>query len=238
MTVLGRRLDWRALVLLVVFLVVLAAAVPLILQGSRQPRGEGSVAPPLAASQPTPRTSPAVTPSSSTPSSATASPSTPPSSATPSRSAEFKLPNGWHMHHDDSGFSVPVPDGWSVSRRGSERWFRENGGSYRLLIIDQTSDPKSDPVADWRAQERVRRSGYRDYRLIGIRPASYWLAAADWEFLNTSDRGNRLHVLKRGFVTSDNQAYRIHWSTSADDWNANLDTLNIIFSGFRPAAHD
>jgi hypothetical protein len=130
---------------------------------------------------------------------------------------------------------VPLPDGWTASTQGSERYLRDNKRSGRLLIVDQTSDPKGDPVADWRTQEQARRGSYRDYHKIRIEAADYWERAADWEFTYTSSNGNPLHVVKRGFVTSEDQAYGIHWSTSVDDWQANLGALKVILDGFRPA---
>lgn len=139
------------------------------------------------------------------------------------------------MHSDSTGFAVPVPDGWSVRRQGTEVYFEERAQSRRLLIVDQTRRPKPDPVADWKNQERARKGDYRDYRRIKIDFVSYWDRAADWEFTRTSDRGNALHVVKRGFITAPDQAYGITWSTSAADWNASLDDLDVIYRGFKPA---
>jgi hypothetical protein len=130
---------------------------------------------------------------------------------------------------------VPVPANWSVSHRGSEVYFQENGGQYRLLIVDQTDQPKPDPVKDWQTQEAARKGSYRNYHLIGIRAVSFWDKAADWEFTYTSDRGNPLHVVKRGLITAKDQAYGITWSTSAGDWDANQGNLALIYKGFVPA---
>jgi hypothetical protein len=139
------------------------------------------------------------------------------------------------MHEDETGFSVPVPKGWNVRRDGSEVYFEDNTNEGRLLIVDQTNSPKSDPVRDWTQQESVRRSGYIDYRRVEIRPVKYWDKAADWEFTRTSSSGNPLHVVKRGFITAKDQAYGISWSTSADDWERYLPQLQTIYDGFKPA---
>jgi hypothetical protein len=64
---------------------------------------------------------------------------------------------------------------------------------------------------------------------------SYWDKAADWEYTRTSDNGNPLHVVKRGFITAKDQAYGITWSTSAGDWQANRSNLDLIYKGFIPA---
>jgi hypothetical protein len=146
----------------------------------------------------------------------------------------FALPSGWRMHKDRTGFSVPVPGNWSVSRQGTEVYFRERNTG-RLMIVDQTDRPKPDPVQDWRNQERHRRGGYNSYNLIGIRSVDYYQKAADWEFTYSTNSGFRQHVVKRGFIVSKNKAYGIHWSTSAGDWEANRDDMNLIFKGFKPA---
>jgi hypothetical protein len=140
------------------------------------------------------------------------------------------------MHRDETGFQVPVPRSWSVSRLGTEVYFRENGGRFRLLIVDQTRKPAPDPVADWAEKERQRRgSTYRGYQRIRLEDVRYWDRAADWEYRRTSDSGNPVRTLKRGFITAPDQAYGITWSTSEGDWDQNQDELRLIFDGFRPA---
>jgi hypothetical protein len=176
---------------------------------------------------------PSATASPAATATAAPTPTTAPSTPPPATEA-FALPSGWRMHRDPTGFSVPVPGNWSVSHQGTEVYFRERGTG-RLMIVDQTSRPKSDPVQDWRNQERQRRGGYSNYNLIGIRAVDYYQKAADWEFTYSTNSGFRQHVVKRGFVVSKNKAYGIHWSTSASDWEANRDDMNLIFKGFKPA---
>jgi serine/threonine protein kinase len=161
--------------------------------------------------------------------------STAPSSA-PASGAAVPLPDGWYLYNDKAtGFSVPVPKDWAVSHQGSEVYFRERGGQYRLLIVDQTNTPAADPVKDWSSKESQRRGEYRNYHQIGIRKVSYWDNAADWEYTYNSNRGNPLHVVKRGFITAKDQAYGITWSTSEKDWAANKPNLDLIYKGFIPA---
>jgi hypothetical protein len=102
------------------------------------------------------------------------------------------------------------------------------------LLIDQTTEPKADAVADWRRQEAARRNGIRDYRRIRIEPVDYHLEAADWEFTHTGDDGTPLHVVSRGFVTSNTQAYGLYWSTPQSQWRASLRYFTVFTSTFRP----
>jgi eukaryotic-like serine/threonine-protein kinase len=157
-----------------------------------------------------------------------------PAAPRPTANGNSALPQGWRFYQDRTGFGVAVPEGWTVSRRGSMVYFREPGGS-RLLGIDQSDRPKSDPVADWEQQEarRVAAGDWNDYRRVRIVPVKYFVKAADWEFTYRSG-GGRTHVVNRGFVTSPHQAYAIYWSTPDSQWSANLDDFRLIAESFRP----
>jgi eukaryotic-like serine/threonine-protein kinase len=79
------------------------------------------------------------------------------------------LPAGWYRYTDETGFSVAIPQGWSVQRSGTIVYFREPVGG-RYLGIDQTDQPQLDPVADWAGKEayRVGRGDFPDYRRIRL----------------------------------------------------------------------
>lgn len=145
-----------------------------------------------------------------------------------------KPPANFHRYRDPTGFSVAVPDGWSVSREGQAVRFEQPAGE-RFLIVDQTTDPQPDPVADWKRQEEARRGNYADYRRVRIAAVKYHQKAADWEFTYAGDSG-RIHVLNRGFVTGPNRAYAIYWSTPADKWKESLHYLKTFTNTFRPAS--
>ena len=68
-----------------------------------------------------------------------------------------KLPKGWSVYQGD-GYTVPVPAGASVRSSGSEVYFTANN---RLLIVDQTDQPKADPVADKRRRDHQPLAPYR-----------------------------------------------------------------------------
>jgi hypothetical protein len=139
------------------------------------------------------------------------------------------------MYTDSTGFSVAVPESWTVSRRGSIVYFNEpNGG--RLLGIDQTDRPQPDPVVDWRGKEayRVSRGDFPSYQRVRLEAVEYFLNAADWEFTYVSN-GVQLHVNNRGFITSPTQAYGMWWSTPDSQWAASLPDLRLIQASFRPA---
>ena len=123
------------------------------------------------------------------------------------------------------------PTGWTVSKEGSILYFRDGT---RVFGIDQADQPHWNPVADWTNQESQRANTYYPgYQRIRIVAVNYFLACADWEF--TYDQGGvRAHVINRGFVTSDHQAYGIWWSTPDAQWADNQKYFQLITSTFRP----
>jgi hypothetical protein len=168
----------------------------------------------------------------------TAAPTTPPTEKTASpdggaAGARPDLPAGWRDYRDRTGFEVYVPAGWRRSKEGSIVYFRGDG---KVLGIDQTDRPKSDPVADWRNQSayRVGRGDFPGYREIKIEPVSYFRKAADWEFTFRRS-GVRQHVNNRGVVVADDKAYGFYWQTSDAEWSSSRDDLELIFDSFVPA---
>ncbi|WP_433008500.1 protein kinase domain-containing protein [Kribbella sp. CA-294648] len=182
-------------------------------------------------SQPQTSQPPSTRPQSSAPS--TPAPTTRPTSRNTQPGNAGAVPAGFERHVDPTGFSLAVPDNWTVRREGSRVYFRESGGP-RFLLIDQTDQPKADPVADWRQQEAARRDSYPEYRRIRLEAVDYFQKAADWEF-SYAVRGGRQHVLNRGVVTSPQQAYGIYWSTPEGQWAASQDLWRTITDSFRPA---
>ncbi len=200
--------------------------------GSPQTSGVSKAPPSTAAPSSTP---PPTTRRPSSP--ATSRPASPSSRTTAAESPATErgpVPAGFERHTDPTGFSLAVPADWTVERRGERVYFREPG-SARFLLIDQTNQPKPDPVADWRQQEAAREDGYADYQRIRIEPVDYFEKAADWEFTYATPSGRR-HVLNRGVVTSDNQAYGIYWSTPDTQWAESRSLYQTFTETFQPAS--
>ena len=232
-TTLSRQQTLIGAAILLAIVLALVLIVPRAFGGDSDDENTGSKTGPAPVASSTGKSAtsaaPTTQPASAAPTSAA------PASSTPTGDKSVVLPAGWHMYKDRSGFTVPVPANWTVSHRGTETYFTEQGGQYRLLIVDQTTTPAPNPVADWTEKESARIANYRNYDRISIKSVNYWDKAADWEYTRTSDNGNPLHVVKRGFITAKNQAYGITWSTSAKDWTGNLDNLQLIYQGFVPA---
>jgi hypothetical protein len=106
----------------------------------------------------------------------------------------------------------------------------------RFLIVDQTTHPKPDPLADWRQQEAARISTFPGYHRIRLAAISYPQAerAADWEF-TYYDNGQLTHVLNRNILVDSHQAYALYWSTPAAEWRASYHYFRAFATTFRPA---
>jgi eukaryotic-like serine/threonine-protein kinase len=180
------------------------------------------------------------TPSKSASSSASETPSKTPTNTkkpkTPSSTpnAGGGAPAGFRMYHDKSGFSVAVPKDWSAQQHSSTAVDIKNPNGSTFLRIDQTSQPKSDPKADWERQEpsvAARLPGYKRIRIDSVDYKSW--PAADWEF--TFGNGSTTHVLNRGFVTDSSHGYALYLSAPDAQWSAEQDVFQTAADTFTPA---
>ena len=219
----------RAAVLGVAALAVLAAAaiaVALVLTSSpqRQAASPRSGSGPSASASQHPSGGSTSHSSSSSPATATPGP------------GNGALPAGFYRFTNSTGFSIGVPDGWQVSHVGHYVYITDpdNGGIF--LLIDQSDNPKPDPLADWEQQQASRESSYPDYHLVRLESVNYPQAekAADWEF--TYDKnGVPVHVLNRNVLANARHAYALYWSTPESDWNAYFRYFQAFAATFRPA---
>jgi hypothetical protein len=144
------------------------------------------------------------------------------------------LPAGFSWYHDPTGFSIGVPPGWQISHRGHYVYVKDPN-SNRFLIIDQTTHPKPDPLADWRQQEPYRISISPGYHRIRLQAVHYPQAekAADWEFTFYAN-GQLTHVLNRNILVNAHHAYALYWSTPASAWGARFYLFQDFAATFRP----
>jgi serine/threonine protein kinase len=161
-------------------------------------------------------------------------PSRPP--ATSGSSELGTLPAGYYRFTNSTGFSIGVPRGWQISHDGHYVYIRDPANSGIFLLIDQSDQPKPNPLADWQQQAANRQGTYPGYHLILLRAVRYTQAekAADWEF--TYDRnGVTVQVLNRNILANARHAYALYWSTPASDWNAYYHYFQVFAATFRPA---
>jgi hypothetical protein len=162
-------------------------------------------------------------------------PSRPPAAA-PGSSGSSTLPAGYYRFTNSTGFSIGVPRGWQISHVGHYVYIVDPVNSGIFLLIDQSDQPKPNPLADWEQQAANRQGTYPGYHLILLRAVRYTQAekAADWEF--TYDRnGVMVQVLNRNILANAQHAYALYWSTPVGDWNAYYHFFQVFAATFRPA---
>lgn len=158
-----------------------------------------------------------------------------PQQSSPESTPEDGAPDGFKTYSDPTGFSVAVPQGWSVVRQeGTRVDLAESGDSSTFLRIDQTDSPQEDAEKTWKELEKSVEDQLPNYEKIDIKSVDYrgW-EAADWEF--TFGESGTSHVLNRGFVPSESKGYAIYLSAPDEQWDASLPIFQTAADTFQPA---
>jgi len=133
----------------------------------------------------------------------------------------------------DQGYSIGLPEGWKYQSTGAAG-DRFTGPDGQKLLIAWTSAPKSDPVADWRNQERfMLRSQYKKIRIEKVDYRGW--KAADWEFTYV-ENGTTWRTIDRGFVVNDRQGYALMYTAKAKTWGQEerRETWRTLTRSFEP----
>ncbi|WP_431973147.1 protein kinase domain-containing protein [Micromonospora haikouensis] len=217
--------------LVAVLLLGLLVAVPLLGRGGDDDPGPGDPQAGLSSATPS-----AAAPSSPAPATSSAAPPSPTPSASPSVDPNA-LPEGWVLHKDPAGFSLPLPKGWTRRSGGRDTVIFEERDGVGELLVQWTSTPLDDAYADWKSKEKARKNYVNDYQYLSIERCDYYKTCADWEWLETRDN-TRIHVRNRGFVTAKNRGYAFRWEVANKDWQARLADFDRIAKGFEPDRKD
>jgi serine/threonine protein kinase len=233
----SRAVTARLIAVAAAALCAAGLAVAFLLPAGHPPAPRAGTTPSAAASRPSPAGT-ATSAASSAPSASASSPSASASSTSsaPAGTGTGGLPAGYYRFTNSTGFSIGVPRGWSISHEGHYVYIRDPADSGIFLLIDQSDQPRPDPLADWRQQAASRQSSYPGYHLILLQAVQYTQAekAADWEF--TYDKnGVMIRVLNRNILANAQHAYALYWSTPASDWNADYHFFQVFADTFRPA---
>ncbi|PRX92427.1 serine/threonine-protein kinase [Allonocardiopsis opalescens] len=143
---------------------------------------------------------------------------------------------GMVRHEDPTGFSLDVPEGWSVDRSGSSVFFRDPEGGY--LQVDQTTTPADNAREDWEAQEPAISGNFGGYERVSIeeveRPSlERYISAADWEF-TFDGSGGRYRAVNRAFHTEE-RGYALFITGPEDAWPERRELLDRMTDSFQPA---
>jgi hypothetical protein len=147
------------------------------------------------------------------------------------------LPAGFYRFTNSTGFSIGVPSGWQISHVGHYVYITDPGNAGIYLLIDQSDQPKPDPLADWEQQQANREGSYPDYHLVRMVSVEYPQAekSADWEF-TYDHNGVPVHVLNRNVLANAHHAYALYWTTPQSEWSADYRYFAAFAATFRPAS--
>jgi tRNA A-37 threonylcarbamoyl transferase component Bud32 len=235
----SRAVATRLIAVVAAALFAAGLAVVFLRPAGHPPAPRAGTTPSTAASRPSPDdTASSAGSSASSASASGSSPSglSPSASSAPASTGTGALPAGYYRFTNSTGFSIGVPRGWNISHDGHYVYIRDPANSGIFLLIDQSDQPRPDPLADWRQQAASRQSSYPGYHLILLGSVRYTQAekAADWEF--TYDRnGVMIRVLNRNVLANAQHAYALYWSTPASDWDASYHFFQVFADTFRPA---
>jgi eukaryotic-like serine/threonine-protein kinase len=236
----GRRGGFRSrrapVIALTAVVAVAVIAVGIAMAFGRHPSQPAARQAPPAASRLAPSSVPPPSSPSPPASASSARASSVPASSAPASSGSTALPAGYTRFTNSTGFSIGVPRGWQVSHDGHYVYIRDPANSGIFLLIDQSDQPKPNPLADWRQQAANRQASYPGYHLILLREVRFTQAekAADWEFTYNRN-GVMVRVLNRNILANAQHAYALYWSTPVSDWDASYHFFQVFAATFRPA---
>jgi eukaryotic-like serine/threonine-protein kinase len=162
----------------------------------------------------------------------------PASGTTGSAAASTSSSAPWQAYHDPSGFSISLPQGWTVasSAQGAVQFTGAPAGF--VVVVAWSRTPAADALADWRQQAAGKAAADPTYRQILVQRVTYrGYNAADWEFANQFN-GGLTRVIDRTFIVRPGQlGYAIELYGPAASWPSVYATLwQRLLTSFEPAS--
>ncbi|MFE6688678.1 hypothetical protein ACFVFQ_19680 [Streptomyces sp. NPDC057743] len=163
-----------------------------------------------------------------------------PGSATPTADASASataIPSGYHLAHDEKGFSLAVPDGWQREVR-STGVFYTSPDTRSLLQIFQITEPGLSPQ---QALEQASKglAGNPGYEEMGIEPRQGPPGPTGYQltYAYNSDRlGLRVQAVDCAFTASDGRQFAVLVLGPASDWPRQQEIQRIALGAFTPAS--
>ncbi|MFC4007559.1 protein kinase [Nonomuraea purpurea] len=183
---------------------------------------------------------PGPTPPRTAPQTASPAPAkTPAPTSTPVRT-DRPVPTGWRSYDFEEGrFTIAAPPTWKPTRTKGRNSISIKGPETPAALIVEWTVPEvsyDDPARHWSALEKeiLAKGEFRQYKRLSIKTVRYLgVEVADWEFTRVRD-GKLIHVVNRGFRTSDGRPYAIYWETLHSRWEEDKRYLDTFLMTFRP----
>ncbi|WP_240167672.1 hypothetical protein [Streptomyces noursei] len=182
---------------------------------------------------------PAARPTASASSATAAAPTGPATaSASPTASASAtSVPSGYHLVHDEKGFTLAVPDGWQRELRPTGVFYT-SPDSRSLLQIFQITEPDLTPR---QALEQASKglSGNPGYKELGIEPRQGPAGAGGVQltYAYDSDRlGIRVQAVDCAFTVPDGRQFAVLALGPESDWPRQEGVQQVALGSFAPTA--
>jgi eukaryotic-like serine/threonine-protein kinase len=143
------------------------------------------------------------------------------------------LAPGWVWHRDNAGFALPLPDGWSRAVDGGATCFRNAKGT-GAFRVDSGAPVTADPSTYWKTTETTEKTK-PGYRYVGMATLPLRNGAADYEYTWLEGKV-REHTRRVLVETGPGLAFLLQWTTTDQDWAANLTLQQRIVTGFQQSS--
>ncbi|MEU8889321.1 serine/threonine-protein kinase [Streptomyces sp. NPDC048442] len=165
----------------------------------------------------------------------------PPGGPSAEKPAGDAVPAGFTTVSDSQfHFSMAMPDGYrktAIAGQNSGGIYNKKDGGFPRVQVDFNGSPGTDAAAAWAKSVATTAALSTNFDQIGIRPVSYngYPTTADWEF-KRDQKGQRVHVLNRGFRVDATHGYSIMVSCPDAEWNGAECTKlrDTAFATFKP----
>jgi Protein kinase domain len=149
----------------------------------------------------------------------------------------------WHPYNDPGGFTIALPNGWTVtSKTFREVQFTGTPSGFVLKVAWARTPPHADALADWRQQAGLQAAHDPSYQQISIKRVNYGgYNAAAWQFTDIPpDLGIRVRVIDLTFIVRPGRfSYAIDLSgpaSPATQWEAVYKRIwQHLVNSFQPA---
>ena len=112
-------------------------------------------------------------------------------------------------------------------------YFKDPGGG-RFLLVDQTTEPKDDPLTDWQANEPSVADRLSGYERISLDRVEYRLEHRRLGVRGTAAMGRS--TCSTGTFGGDARAYALYWSTPESEWADSRGMFDVITASFSGAS--
>ncbi|HEY6744629.1 MAG TPA: hypothetical protein VI357_02820 [Mycobacteriales bacterium] len=155
-----------------------------------------------------------------------------PTDTAPTLDTPIPPPAGYQLYRDPAGWSIALPVGWTIARRGTAVTFAQ--GDRTLRVSERANPPKDTYDAALKLQP-VLQAATPGYDLIRIANVTYrtW-PTTDYEF--RAGTATRTHSLIRSTVPNPRQVFDFTWTCLDRTWTEDRTFFDTAVRTFDPGA--